>query len=76
VRASALRPVPSGTAALRSRVTGMIYQGGHFRVDAEVEAGGRPALHLTLPEPSTVVEGAQIDLAIDDGWVVPRRGRD
>jgi len=33
-------------------------------------------LHLTLPEPSTVVEGAQIDLAIDDGWVIPGGGRE
>jgi len=76
VRASALRLVPSGTPGLRARVTGMIYQGGHFRVDADVEAEGRPALHLTLPEPSTVVEGAQIDLAIDDGWVIPGGGRE
>ena len=72
VRASALRIVPPGTSGLCARVTGMIYQGGHFRVDAEVEAEARPALHLTIPEPSTVVEGALIALAIDDGWVIPR----
>jgi iron(III) transport system ATP-binding protein len=74
VRASALRIVPAERPGLRARVTAMIYQGGHFRVEAEVEADARPALHLTVPEPSTLVEGAMIDLSIDDGWVIPQAG--
>ena len=49
----------------------MIYQGGHFRVDASVAMQPDVALHLTVPEGSAVVPGADIDLAVDDGWVIP-----
>ena len=72
VRASALLDrARRGTPGLRARVTGMIYQGGHFRVDANVEAAADVPLHLDVPEPCAVAPGAVIDLAIDDGWVIP-----
>ena len=28
-------------------------------------------LHFCVPEPCAVVPGDDIDLAIDDGWVIP-----
>ena len=28
-------------------------------------------LHLCVPEPCAAVPGDDIDLAIDDGWVIP-----
>ena len=38
--------------------------------------GGRDVpLHLSLAEPSAVAPGADIDLAVDDGWVIPGRAR-
>ncbi|MET0681736.1 MAG: ABC transporter ATP-binding protein [Casimicrobiaceae bacterium] len=71
LRASALRIVAPGTPGVRARVTSMIYQGGHFRVDASVEEGSDVTLHLTVPEPCNVACGAAVDLALDDGWVIP-----
>jgi iron(III) transport system ATP-binding protein len=56
---------------LRARVISTIYQGGHFRVDAGMEKGSAGTLHLAVPEPCDVVAGAAIDLAVDDGWVIP-----
>ena len=71
LRASALRIVAPGTRGLRARVTSTIYQGGHFRVEASVEERSEATLHLTVPEPCDVVTGAVIELAIEDGWVIP-----
>ena len=52
-------------------MTGTTYQGGHFRVDALVDADAEVPLNLCVPEPCAVAPGAVIDLAIDDGWVIP-----
>jgi iron(III) transport system ATP-binding protein len=71
LRAPAVQIVAPGATGLRARVTGMTYQGGHFRVDACVEADSEVALHLTVAEPCTLMPGAVVDLAIDDGWVIP-----
>jgi len=71
VRASALSILPRGTPGVRARVTGMTYQGGHFRIDANVEAETQASMHLTVPEPSSLAPGAVIDLAVGDGWVIP-----
>jgi iron(III) transport system ATP-binding protein len=72
VRASALSIVSPGSPGFRAQVTGMSYQGGHFRVEANVEIDPQTTLHLTVAEPSTLVPGAIIDLAVGDGWVIPR----
>ena len=71
LRASALRIVAPDAAGVRARVTGAIYRGGHFRVEAQVEASLDLLLHLSLPEPCAVEPGATINVAIDDGWVIP-----
>ena len=49
----------------------MSYQGGHFRVEASVDAEPQTMLHLTVAEPSSLVPGAVIDVAVDDGWIIP-----
>jgi iron(III) transport system ATP-binding protein len=72
VRASALRIVPPGTPGLRVRVTGVIYQGGYFRLETSVEQSPGVVLHFTVPEPCAVAAGAIVDLAVDDGWIIPR----
>ncbi len=71
VRAAALRPVAAGAGGLAARITGVIYQGGHFRVEAAAVADPLLLLHLTIAEPSTIEPGALVDVAIDDGWVIP-----
>ncbi len=70
LRASALSIVPAGSPGFEARVTGMTYQGGHFRIDAIVERDAQTTLHLNVPEPSTLVPGGVVDLAIGDGWVI------
>jgi len=71
VRASALSIVPPGSPGFRAQVSGMSYQGGHFRVEASVDAEPQTMLHLTVAEPSSLVPGAVIDVAVDDGWIIP-----
>jgi iron(III) transport system ATP-binding protein len=71
LRASALRIGDPGAPGLAARVTATTYQGGHFRVDAEVAVDADVALCLSVPEPSSVAPGADIAVAIDDGWVIP-----
>ena len=73
LRAAALSVAPEGTGALRMRVTGTIYQGGHFRVEGMIGADPGVALHFTVPEPCTLASGSLVDLAVSDGWVIPGR---
>ena len=72
LRASAVSIVAAGASGLRARVTGTTYQGGHFRLDACVESHPDVPLHLYVPEPCALAPGACIDVAIADGWVIPR----
>ncbi|HEV8503035.1 MAG TPA: ABC transporter ATP-binding protein [Casimicrobiaceae bacterium] len=72
VRAAALRIVGSGTAALAMRITGVIYQGGRFRVEGVAAAEPSRVLHLDVAEPCALAAGAEVDVVIDDGWVIPR----
>jgi hypothetical protein len=44
-------------------------------VDACVEADADISLNLCVPEPCAVAPGAIIDLAIEDGWVIPASAR-
>jgi iron(III) transport system ATP-binding protein len=71
LRASALSVVAPNAPGLRARVVGTTYQGGHFRLEACVEADPEVPLHLYLPEPCAVSVGTHIDLAVADGWVIP-----
>jgi iron(III) transport system ATP-binding protein len=70
VRAAALAAATPGRG-VRVRVSGAIYQGGYFRVEGTLAADPAIALHFTLPEPCAVAAGADVDLAIADGWVLP-----
>ncbi len=56
---------------VRARVASAIYQGGHFRVEAHVDARPDVMLHLVVPEPCPVAPGDAVNLAVDDGWVIP-----
>jgi iron(III) transport system ATP-binding protein len=71
LRASALSIVAPGGRGLRARVTGTAYQGGHFRLDACVDADDGIPLSFCVPEPCAIAPGSAVALAIGDGWVIP-----
>jgi iron(III) transport system ATP-binding protein len=71
LRASALRIVAATEPGVRAHVDNAVYQGGHFRIEAGVEARPGTILHLSAREPSTLAAGDAITLALDDGWVIP-----
>jgi iron(III) transport system ATP-binding protein len=76
LRASALRIVAPTAPGVRARVASTIYRGGHFRVEAQIEARPDLLLHLTLPEPCAVALGAVVNVAVDDGWIIPESAED
>jgi iron(III) transport system ATP-binding protein len=71
VRAAGLRIVAPGAPGVTMRTTGVIYQGGHFRVEGVVESAPAIALHLDADEPCALAEGSRVTVAVDDGWVIP-----
>ena len=58
-------------SGVNARVTAVIYQGGHFRVEALADAAPDVPLHLDVREPASIRAGDRVNLAIDDGWVLP-----
>ena len=76
LHASALRIVEPNAAGLRAHVDVAIYQGGHFRVEAHVDASPDHILHLTAQEPCNLAPGAAINVAVDDGWIIPAATKD
>jgi iron(III) transport system ATP-binding protein len=71
LRESGLRLVDDATAGVRARISGVIYQGGHFRVEATPDADPGVALHLLVAESCAIKRGDAVNIAIDDGWVIP-----
>jgi iron(III) transport system ATP-binding protein len=69
LRDSALR-VTRGDG-VRATIAAIVYQGGHFRVEATPAAAPAMTLHLVVPEPSSLRVGDAVAIAIDDGWVIP-----
>ena len=74
LRARSLHIAAPGEAAIRARVTSAIYQGGHFRVDAQVTSDPAVTLHLSVAERCPVTPGSTIDIRVDDGWILPNPG--
>jgi iron(III) transport system ATP-binding protein len=71
LRESALRLVDGSAAGVRARISGVIYQGGHFRVEATPDAAPDAALHLVVAETCAIKRGDAVNIAVDDGWVIP-----
>ena len=71
LRAHDLRIVSSSWLGVGAHIDHATYQGGHFRLEAHVAAAPELHLHLTVPEPSTLVPGDAIRLDVADGWVIP-----
>jgi len=74
VRESALRVVDIGAPGITVRVTAVIYQGGHFRIEALADAARDEPLHLVVGEPCRIRAGDAVNVSIDDGWVIPASG--
>jgi len=74
VRESALRVVDTGAPGIPVRVTAVIYQGGHFRIEATADAARDEPLHLVVGEPCRIRNGDKVFVATDDGWVIPASG--
>jgi iron(III) transport system ATP-binding protein len=72
LRESALRLVEATAPGVRAQVTGVIYQGGRFRVDATAAVAPDVPLHHAVAEPCTLAPGDAVTVAIDDGWVIPQ----
>jgi iron(III) transport system ATP-binding protein len=74
LRDSALRVVGSDEPGIRARVTGVIYQGGHFRVEALAAAAPDVPMHFRVAEPCRIDVGELVNVAVDDGWLLPAAG--
>jgi iron(III) transport system ATP-binding protein len=76
IRARDLSIVPASAPGFCARVDHAIYQGGHFRLEARVEAAADASIHLIVSEPSAFAPGMAIRLDVADGWVIPASGID
>ena len=74
LRAGNLSVVDSGVPGIGARVVRIVYQGGHFRIEAELDHADAALVHLTVAEPCQLAPGSAIRIAIDDGWVLPESG--
>ena len=63
--------VNGATPGVRATITGSVYQGGRFRLDATPERAPDVPLHFAVAEPCSLRPGDSVMLAIDDGWVLP-----
>ncbi len=71
LRAGNLAIVDSGAAGIGARVVRAVYQGGHFRIEAQLDHADGVLVHLAAAEPCQLAPGSAIRIAIDDGWVLP-----
>jgi iron(III) transport system ATP-binding protein len=74
LRAGNLAIVGAGTAGIGARVVRAVYQGGHFRIEAQLDHADGVLVHLIAADPCRLAPGDAIRLAIDDGWVLPATG--
>jgi iron(III) transport system ATP-binding protein len=71
LRAGNLAIVGADVPGIGARVVRTVYQGGHFRVEAELDHGDGVIVHLMAAEPCRLETGSAIRLGVEDGWVLP-----
>jgi iron(III) transport system ATP-binding protein len=71
LRAGNLAIVGAGASGIGARVVRAVYQGGHFRIEAQLDHADGVLVHLAVAEPCQLAPGSAIRIAIDDGWVLP-----
>jgi len=74
LRAANLAIVGAGVPGIGARVVRSVYQGGHFRVEAQLDHADGVLVHLAAAEPCRLAPGDAIRIGIDDGWVLPETG--
>jgi iron(III) transport system ATP-binding protein len=71
LRAANLAIVGAGVHGIGARVVRCVYQGGHFRIEAQLDHADGVLVHLVAAEPCRLAPGDAIRIGIDDGWVLP-----
>jgi iron(III) transport system ATP-binding protein len=74
LRAADLTLVGPSISGIGARVVRAVYQGGHFRIEAQLDHADGVLVHLAVAEPCQLAPGDAIRIAIDDGWVLPETG--
>jgi iron(III) transport system ATP-binding protein len=74
LRAANLAIVGAGVPGIGARVVRAVYQGGHFRIEAQLDHADGVLVHLAAAEPCRLAPGDAIRVGIDDGWVLPKTG--
>ena len=73
-RAANLAIVGAGAPGIGARVFRAVYQGGHFRIEAQLDHADGVLVHMAVAEPCGLAPGSAIRIGIDDGWVLPETG--
>ena len=73
LRAADLAIVGPGAPGIGAGVVRAVYQGGHFRIEAQLDHAA-VLVHLALAEPCHLAPGDAIRIGINDGWVLPDTG--
>jgi iron(III) transport system ATP-binding protein len=71
LRAANLAIVGAGAPGIGGRVVRAVYQGGHFRIEAQLDHADGVLVHMAVAEPCQLAPGSAIRIGIDDGWVLP-----
>jgi iron(III) transport system ATP-binding protein len=74
LRAANLAIVGAGAPGIGARVVRAVYQGGHFRIEAQVDHADGVLVHMAVAEPCRLAPGSAIRIGIGDGWVLPETG--
>ena len=74
LRAGNLAIVGADASGIDARVVRAVYQGGHFRVEAQLDHADGVLVHMAVAEPCPLAPGSAIRIGIDDGWVLPEIG--
>ena len=74
LRATDLAIVRTDAPGVGAHVVRAVYQGGHFRIEAQLDHADGVLVHLTAAEPCRLAPGSAIRIGIDDGWVLPEAG--
>ena len=74
LRAANLAIVGAGATGIGARVVRAVYQGGHFRIEAQLDHADGVLVHMAVAEPCQLAPGSAIRIGIGDGWVLPESG--
>ena len=74
LRAGNLAIVGADASGIGARVVRAVYQGGHFRIEAQLDHADGVLVHMAVAEPCQLAPGSAIRIGIDDGWILPETG--